>query len=829
MATVWPEIEKLIAEGYSLIPVRESGDGAHPAKSPFTGWKKYQTERITAAELWHLMADRYNTTAVAMICGRISGGVEVIDVDNKNKPGIEASLFNTIQTLFPCLWELLRIHKSPSGGYHILYKTDAVAGNKKLASDAQSKKAFLETRGEGGYVLVPPSMGYTVFKDQPIPTISTEDRNGLIAICESFNEVFKVEEERKPKYDSDYYSVNPWDDFNKRAPEAETILTAHGWKFHKRIAEFIYFTRPSGTNNTIHATFMLRTRLYRFFTTNSEFETERCYQPSTVFSRLEHAGDKQRTFQWLKDNGYGKRRPEVEDKIIRREAARGTLPDLLPKNLSLEAVGAYGRELAALKAKYPYGVFWEVDEKEKVIINREKFLRVAEKMGWRYDSVIGRIVRIKNKFVFTFDSESEFIFMRNLKNYIKENDDNVLDVYLKFFKENGEFIAKNLKRIHQHEILSDTKHTAWKFYADCCIRITQDGWSKFSYRQIKKLIWFNLKQKRKFKIKEGGVFEDYLSRAIFNDVDYVEKIIGYLSHGYKDETLGYIIVLTEVVKHIKKGGGTGKNVFCNLFSLTTTVNKKAGSQIKFDEKFLQSWHGEKIMIISDVKKDFDYLFLKELSTGSGILKKLFIDETTVPPEKMPKFLISTGHSYEINDGGLKRRIIPMEFTEFFTTEKGVDVYYKGKHFPSGWDEDDYAGYDFIILRSLQRWLLSGLKLEAAELTEGGWRKQFEMSHPYMLEFIEEFIEKWIEKGWISNEQMKELLIKHYIENNIQKKWEWNSYRLNSGLEDYCNHHGIIFHYDVQRKVSIESENGITVWKNAKIRTFERKIVDEAPF
>src|SRR5690606_23960338 len=121
-----------------------------------------------------------------IVSGVVSGNLECIDVDTKYYPGIDATLLADINKFYPTLFPRLRIHKTPSGGFHILYRIleHAPDGNIKLAgrmkTDAELEKErglgkknpaksvnFLETRGEGGYFLCPPSLGYSVHQDNP--------------------------------------------------------------------------------------------------------------------------------------------------------------------------------------------------------------------------------------------------------------------------------------------------------------------------------------------------------------------------------------------------------------------------------------------------------------------------------------------------------------------------------------------------------------------------------------------------------------------------------------------------------------------------------------
>ena len=138
-------------------------------------------------------------------------------------------------------------------------------------------------------------------------------------------------------------------------------------------------------------------------------------------------------------------------------------------------------------------------------------------------------------------------------------------------------------------------------------------------------------------------------------------------HRYKGTETPYIVLLTESVENPKDGGGAGKNIFTNLLGNFTTHKDVSGSQVKFTSEFFQSWQGERLFSISDLPRNFDFLFLKNISSDSALIKKLYRDEESVSAEKLPKLLLSTNYSIDISDGGLKRRTMIIEFTNFFTT------------------------------------------------------------------------------------------------------------------------------------------------------------------
>jgi uncharacterized protein YbaA (DUF1428 family) len=61
--------------GLNVIAINENKAAIFP-------WKVYQTQKITQAKLDVQMADP-RAKGVAIICGSVSGGLEVIDIDTK--------------------------------------------------------------------------------------------------------------------------------------------------------------------------------------------------------------------------------------------------------------------------------------------------------------------------------------------------------------------------------------------------------------------------------------------------------------------------------------------------------------------------------------------------------------------------------------------------------------------------------------------------------------------------------------------------------------------------------------------------------------------------
>lgn len=810
---VWNQIEWLHSAGISLIPVRDRQQGDRPAKTPYQGWKQSQITPVTLPDLWKQM-DEHNTTAVAIIAGKVSGNLEIIDIDVKYKPGIDAVILSDLKSIYPALFAKLRIHKTPSGGYHILYRcaTGTVPGNAKLAgrykspdelttAPKPSQVNFIETRGEGGYAVAPPSLNYTIHLDNPIPVISWEDRCSIITLMRSYSEIVEIAQPYKPtKSDRSYYDENPFEHFNS-SPEAETILQDGGWKFVKQSNLFIWFTRP-GKDTGISASFNKQKRVYFIFTSSTEFDESKGYNPATVLSILQHGGDRKQTYRSLVQKGYGKIRPEVEARITKSKATTG---HPLPPNVSQQGKAEYASTIITLQTTYPYGVFWEDGDKPGLIlINREKLYAAAEGLGFRlHGSDPVRIVG----YIVTKQSEREFF--DGMKSYIKEEDaddyNRIANAFESFVQRNGTFTITRLPLLNPESIVRDTSNSAYKFYNNGYLYITAQKFTFNTYDTLSGLIWYHdILQRPYIAGPESGKYIDFLRLALPYDeqTDHIRKIIGYLSHQFKDETVSYITVLTESCPDPKNGGGSGKNIFCSLFGHTTTFKSIPGTQVRYDEKFMQSWNGERIFCISDPEKKFDFIFLKEPSSGPGIVKKLFKDEFTVSVDDMPKFIVPTNYSFEIKDGGLRRRIIYLEFTDYFTRSGGVDVHF-GCHFPKGWELTDWTGYDNFIAESIRIWLAGGLKLNNPSMTEGGWSKQFEQTWGQVITgIIADNIDRWIEREWIPNDDFRADIDGYFRENNTAPSYRPAMNRIYQGLGEYCRHYGLDFNPSIQHRNEI---------------------------
>jgi hypothetical protein len=298
---------------------------------------------------WQTSADKHdlsNCVGVGLVCGKLSGGVEVIDVDEKYS--LDGKLFEKYKKLIhsadETLLSKLVVQKTKGGGYHLIYRCSVIAGNLKLANrpttkeekeftykktyeyelsksteDAKAKlvaekssandkvRVLLETRGVGGYIMCFPSPGYEIiFGDfYSINEITPEQRETLHSIAMQFNTV--VEEYVAPKHKSEKIKgLSVFDDYNQRA-DVVSLLQSYGWKVAGQKGEKTMLLRPGQTTAQSSGNFDHDKNWFSVFTTSTEFEPMKAHLPYAVYAILECNKDFSLASKKLYELGFGER------------------------------------------------------------------------------------------------------------------------------------------------------------------------------------------------------------------------------------------------------------------------------------------------------------------------------------------------------------------------------------------------------------------------------------------------------------------------------------------------------------------------------------------
>ena len=260
--------------GISVLPIKTDGTKRPAIQS----WSQYQLDiaDTDTMEIWCNAG-----YGIAIIGGRVSGGLEVIDIDD---PGLVRAYIEALKEADAALVHKLAFVATPrrneegKSGAHIYYRCEQPEGNQKLAmseplpvldEDGNQRtnpitgepvtkpETLIETRGEGGYVLTigcpgachptgneyEHKMGCPITELQPI---TKQERSLLFRIAASFDRSVSESYEQHPHEHGD---DTPGNRFAEQTSWGE-ILEPHGWVKCGSSAGVTHWRRPGKTKGT---------------------------------------------------------------------------------------------------------------------------------------------------------------------------------------------------------------------------------------------------------------------------------------------------------------------------------------------------------------------------------------------------------------------------------------------------------------------------------------------------------------------------------------------------------------------------------------------------
>jgi len=306
--------DQYLSYGLSVIPCNDK-------KPAISGWKQFQATPPTPEQ-----AKAFNGHQIACICGYVSGGLICLDFDIKNGNKYDDWILLVNNTKPEILSDIV-CEKSPSGGYHIIFRSNKKIPNLKLAIN-KTGQCTIETRGEGGYFISYPSPNYHLeFGDfGKIKKLSDEDTELLINCAKAQTE--KSEDVIVTQTQTISTGLSPFDDYDSRETPT-SILENHGWSTVAKRGETIYLCRPGKDKKNISASWNNVPGRFYCFSTSTIFKNNTSYKPSAVYSILEHNGDFSAAAKELISRGYGsKTEKKVTAKIINPSNIRNKIFDI---------------------------------------------------------------------------------------------------------------------------------------------------------------------------------------------------------------------------------------------------------------------------------------------------------------------------------------------------------------------------------------------------------------------------------------------------------------------------------------------------------------------
>jgi hypothetical protein len=808
MTTLISAAKGFIKKGISVVATDNT-------KRAITAWKPFRERIATVKEIEAQFAsDR--AKGLAIICGKVSGNIEVIDVDVKydTTGTLFERLTACIHDVSAALSDRLMVVQTKSGGYHIYYRCLVIEGNQKLArrpATAEEIKenpnekvlVLIETRGEGGYVIAPPSDGYKLVSGSSISEITPGEREALLEICRSFNQ-YIVEQPKPHSVRNDAFALTPWEDYNIKGVEDMIKRLEHsGWTIVAQKHDKVIFKRPGNTESKTSGDYSHEHNLFTVFTTSSIFEPLKGYRPAAVYTMLEHNGDFKAAAKKLSELGYGEKKQSFGDKIERELFQKKTegysredLIKLLAKRVDKteeEAVSIYdtyekqwGEQLC---------IFWDVDK--KLAINKTKFIDFLHDVGgfglYFYDtnSTIYRIVRIKDGLVEESSTEQMKKFLLEYIDGLPDTFDGgitpadlkelVIKQYNTLFNEGFLEFLPSVKL----DFLKDEKERCFFPFINGVVIIDKSGVKLDTYKSINKVIWKNQVINFHISIDQSFApdtceyyrFIEKISGDEIERISYCLTLIGYMLHRFKDPARPYAMVLAEETDNDKDGGGTGKGIFIKALSYLMRTVKIDGKNFKIDKNFSLQRVGldTQLIVIEDCDRNIDFeKYNSQITEGSTVEKKNK-DELFIDYKDSPKFAFTTNYSLNIKGNHGKRRSKIFEFAPFFGPFNTPLDYFKHLLFED-WDRDEWNRFYNLMFFSVSTYLETGIKETAA--SEKMKRKQIK------LQFGEEFLD-WFEhyrqNGCEEWKPFKELYNGFMVENDFDRK-DYSQKRFTKAIE-----------------------------------------------
>jgi hypothetical protein len=319
MANYVKEAKMWSGAGYIVIPVSSL---KNPNLKEWTSISK----PFSGEECERLFS---NCWGMGLVCGT-DKKITAVDVDSKHS--LTSDFFESFVAAIPKTILNKCYHQSTmSGGAHLVFSCNKVGRNEKLANrlttsyekhetylsafkDVKTRenalnialndkvKVLVETRGEGGFIVVAPSPGYKHISGK-IKELTEKEYDELMTICRSFNEYFEPHKDYKKDKIIRENNTNPFEKYNNEADILDLLLN-YGWEVVGQSNSSVRLKRYGNPTSKSSALLDLNTKVFNVFTTSTIFEANKGYSPASVFTMLECNNDTMLAYRKLTELGY---------------------------------------------------------------------------------------------------------------------------------------------------------------------------------------------------------------------------------------------------------------------------------------------------------------------------------------------------------------------------------------------------------------------------------------------------------------------------------------------------------------------------------------------
>lgn len=329
------ESQDLFGRGFSVIPCH----GKIPILAK--GYRDKMCLGINAPQApsdWHL-----NHTGAcdgaAVLCGTYSSGLLCLDFDLKNGDGEDFYIAFVACIRGSEVEGRLAHARTPSGGRHIWFRFEGKDRKSEKLARTIDKKDLIETRGTGGYALVPGSKGYEWIEGDwdNVGLLSEEETEWMLGLARCMDDYVDSEVPiyvpKGPLIEGD----SPLNRYNSETTGGDW-LEAHGFRMLRDASNQAHFNRPGAKNrHAVDATWYKDKNHVRIWSTSTGLvqDTDRNYLPSQLLVFTQFGGN---FSEAAKDLARRFEMPKIEKKDVRPVFKEEAAPKAHPRQVA-EAVG----------------------------------------------------------------------------------------------------------------------------------------------------------------------------------------------------------------------------------------------------------------------------------------------------------------------------------------------------------------------------------------------------------------------------------------------------------------------------------------------------------
>lgn len=371
----------------------------------------------------------------------------------------------------------------------------------------------------------------------------------------------------------------------------------------------------------------------------------------------------------------------------------------------------------AIKEEQEHEEFWYF-LKDKVKIDNLKYKFFLERNGF--------------KKYFPSDSQKP-TWVAIKSNIVRETSvEKIKDFVLNYLLDRGEFevwkLCSNYNTLFtdafllmldsiELKMLKDEKNRSYIAFQNGILEITKKDAKLVEYIDIDGYVWESQIIPRDFQNVDDHTndYQRFISNISHAEPLAIECSVGYLLSTYKNKMNNKAIILNDEVISDNPEGGTGKGLFVQGLSQIRKVSIIDGKSHDDKKSFPYQTVSQdsQIMVLDDVKKNFDMEHKFSLVTEGITLERKNKDAIKLSVEESPKILISTNYAIKGEGNSHDRRRHELEIAQYYG--KHLTPYDEfGKELFIDWSREEFLAFDNYMVYCLQCYLKEGLVKQNAK-------------------------------------------------------------------------------------------------------------------